>query len=96
MYGTVARFTIKPGMEQQLDAIGKEYDSLKIPGYVGEIIYKMDSSPNEYFMAVIFENKALYEKNADDPAQHQRYLKWRALLAADPEWHDGEIVFKRP
>ena len=30
-------------------------------------------------------------KNADDPAQHERYVAMRALLAADPEWHDGAI-----
>ena len=30
--------------------------------------------------------------NADSPAQDARYRQFRALLEADPEWHDGEIV----
>ena len=96
MYGTVARFTVKPGMQKQVEALNKEYESMNIPGYVGEVVYQMDANSNEYFMAVIFESKELYHKNAGDPAQHQRYLKWRELLTADPEWHDGEIVYKHP
>jgi hypothetical protein len=30
--------------------------------------------------------------NANDPEQHQWYLKIRELLEADPEWEDGEFV----
>ena len=30
--------------------------------------------------------------NADNPAQHQWYLKLRDLLEADPEWTDGEYL----
>ena len=29
--------------------------------------------------------------NADDPAQNERYTAFRALMEADPEWHDGTI-----
>jgi hypothetical protein len=28
---------------------------------------------------------------ADDPAQNDRYMEYRALMEDDPEWHDGEI-----
>jgi len=34
---------------------------------------------------------ATYDANADDPKQHEMYLKYRALLEEEPEWHDGEI-----
>ena len=40
----------------------------------------------------IFEDRASYDKNANDPAQHERYTAMRALLEADPEWHDGMIM----
>ena len=40
----------------------------------------------------MFDDKESYTKNADDPAQHQDYLKMRALLEDDPEWTDGEWV----
>ena len=32
-----------------------------------------------------------YDRNADDPAMHERYLEYRALIEDDPEWHDGVI-----
>ena len=39
----------------------------------------------------MFEDKASYMANADDPAQNERYMEFRALMEADPEWHDGAI-----
>jgi quinol monooxygenase YgiN len=92
MYGTVARMNVKPGMESQLDAEMKTYESLNIDGFVGTTVFRMDGNPNEYYMAVVFRDKASYMKNADDPAQDARYQRFRALLTGDPEWHDGEVV----
>jgi quinol monooxygenase YgiN len=93
MYGTVARFTIKPGMEAKLTEEMKSYESLNIDGHISTTVYRMDDNPNEFYLAVTFRDKASYQKNADDPEQDKRYQRLRALLAADPEWHDGEIVY---
>lgn len=92
MYGTVARMQIKPGAEAQLMALSKDYSAATVPGYVGEYVYRMDSEPNTYYMAVMFDSQEAYRANAQDPAQHERFMKMRALLASDPEWHDGEII----
>jgi hypothetical protein len=43
------------------------------------------------WLFAIFTDHEAYERNADDPAQHERYLEYRALLEDEPEWHDGEI-----
>ena len=92
MYGTVARMKVKPGSEAKLTADMKQYDDLKIPGFVSSMVYRMDSDPNEVFMAVVFKDKASYEANAHDAKQDERFKKMRASLQADPEWHDGEII----
>ena len=92
MYGTVARMRLKPGMEAKLKDDMAQYDQLKIPGFVSTVVYRMDRDPNEIYMAVVFKDKPSYTKNAADPKQDERYKKMRALLAADPEWHDGEII----
>jgi len=92
MYGTVARMRIKPGMEVKLKEDMAQYEGLKIPGFVSTVVYRMDSDPNEIYMAVVFNDKASYVANARDPKQDERYKKMRAFLAADPEWHDGEII----
>jgi quinol monooxygenase YgiN len=91
MYGTVARLKIKPGALAELDRIGRE-DTQKIEGAVFEYVFQMDSDPNEVMLVVGFKDKAAYTKNAQSPEQHKRYEQYRALLTADPEWHDGEIV----
>jgi len=92
MYGTIARLQVKPGKEQQfLETMG-EYERLGIPGFVGTTIYRIDGGGTDYFMAVAFEDRESYRRNAKDPEQDRRYREMRELLTADPAWHDGEIV----
>jgi hypothetical protein len=43
-----------------------------------------------------FTDKAAYLATAASPAQQARYDQFRALLVAEPEWHDGEIPFAYP
>jgi hypothetical protein len=45
---------------------------------------------------VIFNNEAAYWKNAADPDQDRWFRERRALLEADPEWHDGAIIEDKP
>lgn len=92
MYGTIARMQIKPGSEQQLEQINKDYAALQVPGHIATYVYKSDADPQVYYLAVIFESKDAYWANARSPEQDARYHEMRDLLAADPEWHDGEIV----
>jgi quinol monooxygenase YgiN len=92
MYGTIARFRVKPEMAARLKELEREYSAAPIPGHVATYVYQMDADPNEFYMAVAFAGKEAYQANAGSPEQDARYRKFRAFLAADPEWHDGEIV----
>ncbi len=92
MYGTVARTRLKPGMDKRMQALMDGFNSLNVPGYVGTALYKMDSDPNEYYMAVFFKDKDSYSANADSPEQDARYREMLELMDGEPEWHDGEIV----
>lgn len=93
MYGTVARLQLKPGKEADLKQEMSTYPSLKIPGFVSTLVYRMDQNANECYLAVAFKDKESYVANARDPKQDERYRQLRALLSADPEWHDGEIIW---
>ena len=95
MYGTVARMRLKPGMDAKLKDEMAQYERLGIPGFVSTFVYRTDRDPNELYMAVAFKDKASYVRNAQDPKQDERYRKLRALLDADPDWHDGEIVISQ-
>jgi quinol monooxygenase YgiN len=92
MYGTVARMKAKPGTEDLLAELGRQISAARPAGMVGTWVYRMDADPDEYILAVAFESREAYKANADSPDQDARYRQLRALLAADPEWNDGEIV----
>lgn len=92
MYGTIARFQLKPGMEAQLDALQQAFAAAAVPGFVVAYIYQTAAEPREHYLVVVFESQATYQANADSPAQAARYQQLRAVMAADPEWHDGAII----
>jgi len=60
-----------------------------VPGFRSAYIY--DTGGDELWGVAVFENEKSYRDNASDPAQDESYSKLRALLQADPEWHDGLI-----
>lgn len=91
MYGTIARFRPKSGMEQQLVNLAQE-QAKEIPGWVANYVYRMDADPSEYYLVVMFVNKEAYVANAGSPEQDARYRKLLEFLEGEPEWHDGEVV----
>jgi quinol monooxygenase YgiN len=93
MYGTVARVRIAPGKGEEFVRLAGQYDELGVPGFVATYVYRLDANPDEFFMAVLFADRDSYFRNAEDPEQDRRYEEMRSLLAADPEWHDGEVVW---
>ncbi len=95
MYGTVARICVKKGAEERLWALTKEESMIKVPGYIGQFVYRMDEDPNTLYLAVIFADKESYFANARSPEQDMRYREMVELLEGEPEWHDGEIVFSQ-
>jgi quinol monooxygenase YgiN len=90
MYGTCARMVVKPENREAIRAIFKEDEGREIKGYVATYVLSENDSDNMWLLA-IFEDRATYDANADDPRMHETYVKYRALLEEDPEWHDGEI-----
>jgi quinol monooxygenase YgiN len=94
MYGTVAKMRIKPGSLEQLQKLSDEY-SREIDGVAFQHVIQSDADPEECWLCVGFTSKEAYKANAASPEQHKRYEQYRALLAAEPEWHDGAVVNSR-
>ena len=92
MYGTVALLRIKPGAEQQLMDEMKTFEAQRVPGFISSTVYRTDADPQMCYLTVMFESKEAYWENARSPEQDARFQAMRAHLAADPEWHDGEII----
>jgi hypothetical protein len=92
MYGSIARYRLKPGMEGQLLAFEQKIREAKLPGMVGAFTYRMDDDPSVYYEAVVFESKEAYRALAASPEQDARYREMLAIMEGPPEWHDGEVV----
>ena len=90
MYGTIARVKIDPTKVEELKALGRRIGVA--PGQIARYVYQMDADPGELFLVVVFESREAYWANAQSPEQNLRFQEMRALMLADPEWHDGEIV----
>jgi heme-degrading monooxygenase HmoA len=96
MYGSVSRWRVKEGQQEELEQLVNELMSDLPPGSRGIWVYRSDVDPQEYWVAGNWESKEAYQANSNAPGQDARYRRLRALMDADPEWHDGEIVFGRP
>jgi heme-degrading monooxygenase HmoA len=89
LYGTVAKMKLKPGAEEKIMQV---MEGLTPPGHVATYVFKTDADPNTHIVATIFESRAAYKKFADSPEQDKRFHQMKELLAAEPEWNDGEVV----
>ena len=95
MYGSVFRLRPLPGQAQAMIALTERWmreRRPKVQGFVSAQIYRSEAHPGEYINTVVFESREAYMKNADDPEQGRWYQDLRALLEADPQWEDGEVV----
>ena len=95
MYGTIFRLKVKPGQEQKVVEIFQEWERERrsvIKGALGGLLLKPDSFSGTLTGVAVFEDKASYVANADDPEQHKWFTSLRELLTEDPEWEDGEYV----
>ncbi|HZD18231.1 MAG TPA: antibiotic biosynthesis monooxygenase [Actinomycetota bacterium] len=90
MFGTVGRGRIQEENREKLLDVMRKYEGVRIPGHRRTEVMFPENRPDEVLIAVWFEDANSYWKNAEDPAQHERYLEYRALLEGDPEWSDGE------
>ncbi len=90
MYGTVGRAHVRPENRDRLAEVMMNPVYAEVPGYRRGYLMFPENRENEVLIVAVFEDRDAYVRNADDPAQHQRYLEYRALLEDEPEWSDGE------
>jgi hypothetical protein len=88
MFGSVFKMTPKAGKKQELiDVMMGE--GRTTPGMKAAYLY--DTGGDEIWGVAVFESEKSYRDNANSPEQNAEYERFRALLTADPEWHDGNI-----
>jgi len=92
MFGTVARMKFKPGSYEKMQDLMKGFEEQKVKGFLFNAVYRSKSDPDEVWLVIGFEDEASYRANADDPKTDQMAQQYQPLMAAPPEWHDGDIV----
>lgn len=92
MYGTIVNMKIKTGHEQQISRI---LDAEPADGAIAWFVMKPDEQDAELVGVVIFESKEAYLANANNPSQHQTFLKLMDHLVSEPTWTDGEFLLSK-
>ena len=92
MFGTVAKMKLKPGSYEKMQDLMKGFEERPVKGFLFNAIYRSQSDLDEVWLVVGFEDEATYRANAADPQTDQMAQQYQQMMAAAPEWHDGEIV----
>jgi len=89
MFGSVFKMRPKAGKAAELRQVMMS-NPRRPDGMVTAYLLSEDAAGNVWGFAV-FQDEKSYRANAADPSQSEQFEKYRALLDADPEWHDGAI-----
>lgn len=92
MFGTIARYRLKPGREAELLEDLKGFEANPAPGWMSSTVFRSTSDPNELWISVAFESEEAYRRNADSPESDRRFRAMVEKLEAEPEWHDGHVI----
>jgi hypothetical protein len=65
---------------------------MKARGWELDITGTSKKNPDEVWGCVVWDSSERYYANAESPEQNAIYEKMRALLAADPEWYDCDVL----
>ncbi|TMF23387.1 MAG: hypothetical protein E6I04_03120 [Chloroflexi bacterium] len=92
MFGTVAKYRLKPGHEKQfMDEMGS-FEGDPPAGWVYHTVFRSTHDPNELWLSVVFESEEAYRKSADSPQMDKEYRRMLEHMQAEPEWHDGHVI----
>jgi len=92
MFGTVARYRLKPGHVDQFMKEMGSFEDDPPEGWVYHTVFRSTKDPNELWLSVVFESEDAYRKNANSPDMDREYKKMLEHLQGEPEWHDGEVI----
>jgi heme-degrading monooxygenase HmoA len=84
---------LKPGAEAKMQEAMEGSDASR-PGHVATYVFRSDKDPDLHIVTTIFESREAYRKFAESPEQDKRFRQMKELLAGEPEWNDGEVIYE--
>jgi hypothetical protein len=95
MFGTIFSLKPQPGQEENIQKLFETWESdrgSEVEGVIGGYLFKTGYQAGEMTGVAIFSSPETFRDNAATPTQDEWYRRLRALLVADPEWHDSEVI----
>lgn len=92
---TFWKLQVKPGQRDALNNLMSDPSTqaqLKAAGWEMDITGSRKDNPDEVWGCVVWDTSERYYANAESPEQNKMYEQMRALLAADPEWFDCDVM----
>jgi hypothetical protein len=89
MFGMIARATLKPGKEQELQALLANWKATmrpSMPGKFLELVGNIAGQPNQVVFIALAEDAAAFEKMSASGEEHAFYGKFDAVFEAKPTW----------
>ncbi len=91
-FGTVARYTVKPGHAEKLMSEMGSFEDDPPAGWLYHTVFRSTTNPDEVWMSVVFDSEESYRKNATSPDMDKQYRQMLEHLDGEPEWHDGHVI----
>lgn len=94
-HATFFKMKVLPGKVGELTSMmsgGEEGARLSDRGWQMSVVGTRKDNKDEVWGCVTWDTSERYYANAESPEQNADYEKMRALLAADPEWFDCDVV----
>jgi quinol monooxygenase YgiN len=92
MFGTIARYQVKPGHSDELMKEMSNVEDDPPEGWLYHTVFRSTKDPNEIWLSVVFENEDVYRKSANSPEMDRQYRMMLEHLEGEPEWHDGHVI----
>ena len=93
MYGTTARMRLTPGSEAMFRAHLGALQAYPTEGWICTTYSHSSADPLDVWLSVVYDSEESYRAAAESISQHALYIRLRSVLEADPEFHDGEVLY---
>jgi hypothetical protein len=91
MYGSIARYRLQPGMEEQLLDLQRKIQGRRCPGWLADSPIAWTTTPTSTIKR-LSSRAGRPTALVESPEQVARYRELLAILTGPPEWHDGIVV----
>ena len=92
MFSTTGYLVAKPGMENNLKTYVEKFGSS--PNIVSICLSKIDSDKNDFTEFIIWVDKNAHDETTSQPEFPAVYQELLDLLADEPAWYSGEMIYE--